>query len=357
MKNQTIIDVELGDRAYPITIGASILEDKFDFDQWIKGKDCLIVTNEIVAPLFLDLLLSSIKNKKVETLILPDGESNKTFHVWSQVLDKLVEMKASRDSTVIALGGGVIGDIVGFASASYMRGLSYIQIPTTLLSQVDSSVGGKTGINHSQGKNLIGAFYQPSLVLIDINTLSTLPKRELICGLAEIIKYGAIFDKDFFNWLEENISNLLNKKPEALIHAISISCSIKAKIVSDDEFEVGKRAILNFGHTFAHALENILGYGKLQHGEAVAIGMILAAKLSPIENYDLERLETLIKKAHLPHKVDLIDANEMLEKMLLDKKVKAKQLRLVLLRSLGNAYIEENIRHETILDVINKTLS
>jgi len=357
LKNQTIIDVELGDRAYPITIGASILEDKFDFDQWIKGKDCLIVTNEIVAPLFLDLLLSSIKNKKVETLILPDGESNKTFHVWSQVLDKLVEMKASRDSTVIALGGGVIGDIVGFASASYMRGLSYIQIPTTLLSQVDSSVGGKTGINHSQGKNLIGAFYQPSLVLIDINTLSTLPKRELICGLAEIIKYGAIFDKDFFNWLEENISNLLNKNPEALIHAISISCSIKAKIVSDDEFEVGKRAILNFGHTFAHALENLLGYGKLKHGEAVAIGMILASKLSPIENDDLRKLENLIKKAQLPHTADLIDANEMLEKMLLDKKVKSKQLRLVLLRSLGNAYVEENISHERILNVISKTLS
>ena len=357
MKNQTIIDVELGDRAYPITIGASILEDKFDFDQWIKGKDCLIVTNEIVAPLFLDLLLSSIKNKKVETLILPDGESNKTFHVWSQVLDKLVEMKASRDSTVIALGGGVIGDIVGFASASYMRGLSYIQIPTTLLSQVDSSVGGKTGINHSQGKNLIGAFYQPSLVLIDINTLSTLPKRELICGLAEIIKYGAIFDNDFFSWLEENISYLLNKNTEALIHAISISCSIKAKIVSDDEFEVGKRAILNFGHTFAHALENLLGYGKLKHGEAVAIGMILASKLSPIENDDLRKLENLIKKAQLPHTADLIDANEMLEKMLLDKKVKSKQLRLVLLRSLGNAYVEENISHERILNVISKTLS
>tara|TARA_B100000959_G_scaffold287569_1_gene374265 strand:- start:22824 stop:23897 length:1074 start_codon:yes stop_codon:yes gene_type:complete len=357
LKNQTIITVKLDDRAYPITIGASILENKFDFDPWIKGKDCLIVTNVNVAPLYLDLLLSNIKNKKVETLILPDGESNKTLHIWSQILDKLVAMKANRDSTVIALGGGVIGDVVGFASASYMRGLPYIQIPTTLLSQVDSSVGGKTGINHSQGKNLIGAFYQPSLVLVDINTLSTLPNRELICGLAEIIKYGAIFDKEFFCWLEKNISNLLNRNSEALVHAISISCSIKAKIVSEDEFETGRRIILNFGHTFAHALENLLGYGKLQHGEAVAIGMILAAKLSPIENDDLERLEHLIKKAQLPCKVDSIDSNEMLEIMLLDKKVRAKQLRLVLLSSLGNAYVEEDISHERILDVINKTLS
>ena len=357
MKNQKIINVKLGDRAYPITIGNSILGNKFDFDQWIKGKDCLVVTNEIVAPLYLDLLLSSINNKKVETLILPDGESNKTLHIWTQVLDKLVSMKANRDSTVIALGGGVIGDMVGFASASYMRGLSYIQIPTTLLSQVDSSVGGKTGINHAQGKNLIGAFYQPSLVLIDINVLSTLPKRELICGLAEIIKYGAIFDKNFFCWLEKNIDNLLNKNSESLIQAISTSCSIKAKIVCDDEFEMGRRAILNFGHTFAHALENLLGYGKLQHGEAVAIGMILAAKLSPIKNDELGRLENLIKKAQLPCKVDSIDANEMLELMMLDKKVTAKKLRLVLLSSLGNAYVEGNISHERILDLINKTLS
>ena len=357
MINQETLHVQLDERAYPIIIGASFFKNGFNFDEWVKGKDCLIVTNEVVAPLYLKALESQLKNKNVVSLVLPDGESNKTLEIWTQIIDKLVKMKASRDTTIIALGGGVIGDITGFAAASYMRGISYIQVPTTLLSQVDSSVGGKTGINHIQGKNLVGAFHQPKLVLIDIDTLKTLPERELISGLAEVIKYGAIADNKFFCWLENNIEYLLTRNPETLIKAILKSCSIKAQVVGEDEFENGKRAILNFGHTFGHAIENIKGYGEILHGEAIAIGMILAAEISPLDDIEINRLETLIKKAGLPHKIDSLKIDDMYQAMLMDKKVQSKKLRYILLRSLGEAFIDDNVTEENVLGVISNRMA
>jgi len=276
LKNKSVIKVNLFDRSYPIEISSSLI-DEFNFSELISGNDCLIVTNEIIAPIYLNALINNIKTNNIETLILKDGESTKTEKTWSYIIGKLVDMRANRDTTILALGGGVIGDIVGFAAATYMRGLPFIQIPTSLLAQVDSSVGGKTGINHAKGKNLIGSFYQPIAVVSDIDVLKTLPDRDYKCGLAEIIKYGAIYDSDFFVWLEGNISLLLKRDDDALIYAISRSCEIKADIVSQDELETGKRAILNFGHTFAHAYEASLGYSKkLNHGEAVILGIITA---------------------------------------------------------------------------------
>ena len=243
MSNHNVIKVNLQDRSYPITIGSALLSDDFNSDKWIQGKDCLIVTNETVAPLYLDAMKSNIDHKTIEVITIKDGEHYKTIDTWSKIIDKLTAMRANRDTTIIALGGGVLGDIAGFAAATFMRGLPFIQVPTTLLAQVDSSVGGKTGVNHKDGKNLIGSFYQPRMVISDIDVLSTLPDREYKCGLAEIIKYGAIYDVDFFAWLESNMSELLNRVPKKLIYAISRSCQIKANIVGEDEFEIGKRAI------------------------------------------------------------------------------------------------------------------
>ena len=357
MSNHNVIKVNLQDRSYPITIGSALLSDGLNSDTWIQGKDCLIVTNETVAPLYLDVMKSNIDDKTIEVITIKDGEHYKTIDTWSKIIDKLTAMRANRDTTIIALGGGVLGDIAGFAAATFMRGLPFIQVPTTLLAQVDSSVGGKTGVNHKDGKNLIGSFYQPRMVISDIDVLSTLPDREYKCGLAEIIKYGAIYDVDFFAWLESNMSGLLNRAPKKLIYAISRSCQIKANIVGEDEFEIGKRAILNFGHTFGHALENIMGYGELLHGEAVAIGMIIASKLSPINSLERNRLISLIKSANLPHKIELNDENQMLDVMKTDKKVKNKKLRFVLLRSLGEAFVKEDLSEKEILDAINNPVS
>ena len=357
MSNHNVIKVNLQDRSYPITIGSALLSDNFNSDKWIQGKDCLIVTNETVAPLYLDAMKSNIDHKTIEVITIKDGEHYKTIDTWSKIIDKLTAMRANRDTTIIALGGGVLGDIAGFAAATFMRGLPFIQVPTTLLAQVDSSVGGKTGVNHKDGKNLIGSFYQPRMVISDIDVLSTLPDREYKCGLAEIIKYGAIYDVDFFAWLESNMSELLNRVPKKLIYAISRSCQIKANIVGEDELEIGKRATLNFGHTFGHALENIMGYGELLHGEAVAIGMIIASKLSPINSLERNRLISLIKSANLPHKIELNDENQMLDVMRTDKKVKNKKLRFVLLRSLGEAFVEEDLSEKEILDAINNPVS
>ena len=357
MSNHNVIKVNLQDRSYPITIGSALLSDGLNSDTWIQGKDCLIVTNETVAPLYLDVMKSNIDDKTIEVITIKDGEHYKTIDTWSKIIDKLTAMRANRDTTIIALGGGVLGDIAGFAAATFMRGLPFIQVPTTLLAQVDSSVGGKTGVNHKDGKNLIGSFYQPRMVISDIDVLSTLPDREYKCGLAEIIKYGAIYDVDFFAWLESNMSELLNRVPKKLIYAISRSCQIKANIVGEDEFEIGKRAILNFGHTFGHALENIMGYGELLHGEAVAIGMIIASKLSPINSLERNRLISLIKAANLPHKIELNDEKQMLDVMKTDKKVKNKKLRFVLLRSLGEAFVEEDLSEKEILDAINNPVS
>jgi 3-dehydroquinate synthase len=339
MTVQQIISVDLGERSYPIAIGSGLLDGEFDLAKFVPGPHCLIVSNETVAPLYLDRILPNFNGKNTATLALPDGEVHKTVATMQKVLDQLVASRANRDTTVVALGGGVVGDIAGFAAACYMRGVAFIQVPTTLLAQVDSSVGGKTGVNHPEGKNLIGAFHQPQVVMIDIDTLDTLPDREFKAGLAEVIKYGAICDIEFFAWLEQNMPALLAKDPAALVHAVRRSCELKAMVVAEDERESGRRAILNFGHTFGHAIEHCLGYGQWLHGEAVAAGMVMAAELSDPGKADVERLRSLIVAAGLPVLPPAIDTDTWLRAMGMDKKVQQKQLRFVLLKVLGDAYI------------------
>lgn len=335
----TTLTVELGERSYPIVIGRELLGGGFDLAAELRGRQCLVVSNTTVAPLYLDRLTAGLGDHDVASISLPDGEAYKTLDTFSSVLDALADNGANRDTTVIALGGGVVGDIAGFAAASYMRGVDFIQVPTTLLAQVDSSVGGKTGVNHARGKNLVGAFYQPRLVLIDTDTLTTLADRELSAGLAEVIKHGAICDAAFFAWLEDNMSALLARDPAALAHAIERCCAIKAAVVAEDERESGRRAILNFGHTFGHAIERHEGYGEWLHGEAVAAGMLMAARLSGLGDEELIRLEKLVAAAGLPVAPPHIDAQQWLDIMGMDKKVHRQQLRFVLLRSLGDAYV------------------
>ena len=338
MPINSTIDVELGERSYPIVIGRELLDGHFDMSNYLRGQDCLVVSNETVAPLYLDRVLPNLGSSDVTTLSLPDGEAFKTVATMQTILDELVKSGANRDTTLVALGGGVVGDITGFAAACYMRGVAFIQVPTTLLAQVDSSVGGKTGVNHEQGKNLVGAFHQPQLVLIDTDTLATLPDRELSAGLAEVIKYGAICDPDFFAWLEANMTALLDRDADALAQAIRRSCELKAEVVAEDERETGRRAILNFGHTFGHAIERCQGYGDWLHGEAVAAGMIMAATLSGLRAEDIGRLERLVDAAGLPTTPPAIDSERWLAAMGMDKKVQQKQLRFVLLHALGDAY-------------------
>ena len=352
MAIHTTINVNLGERSYPIVIGNGLLGD-FDLTDFLIGPDCLVVTNETVGPLYLDTLG---KNLPAESVVsLPDGEQHKTLSNAAQVLDQLVSSHANRDATVVALGGGVVGDIAGFAAACYMRGIAFIQVPTTLLSQVDSSVGGKTGVNHEQGKNLIGAFHQPQLVLIDTDTLTTLPDRELRAGLAEVIKYGAIADLEFFGWLEDNIGDLLGRNPDALAYAIQRSCELKAEVVADDEREAGRRAILNYGHTFGHAIENSVGYGEWLHGEAIAAGMLMAAELSGIGDDEVTRLQNLVEAAGLPTSPPAIGAENMMSAMKMDKKVQAKQIRFVLLRTLGDAYVTSDYDAGRLDQILEKT--
>ena len=335
----TTLTVDLGNRSYPIVIGRGLLGGGFDLAQFVRGTDCLVVSNETVGPLYYEKLLPNLNGRDVSSVNLPDGEANKTVATMQTVLDALVESRANRDVCLIALGGGVVGDITGFAAACYMRGIDFIQVPTTLLAQVDSSVGGKTGVNHAQGKNLIGAFHQPRMVLIDTDTLGTLPDRELSAGLAEVIKHGVICDPEFFAWLESNIAALLRRDPDALEHAIRRCCEIKAEVVAEDEREAGRRAILNFGHTFGHAIEYSQGYGEWLHGEAVAAGMVMAAKLSGLDQVDVQRLVDLLKAAGLPVAPPAIGATDWKRAMGMDKKVKGKQLRFVLLRSIGDCYV------------------
>jgi len=342
------ISVDLAERGYPIVIGRGLLNGSFDLGAYIHGPDCLVVSNETVAPLYLNKLESKLADHKTTSISLPDGESFKSVATMQTVLDKLVAMSANRDTTVIALGGGVVGDIAGFAAACYMRGVDFVQVPTSLLAQVDSSVGGKTGVNHDKGKNLIGAFHQPRLVLIDTDTLSTLPERELKAGLAEVIKYGAICDFEFFAWLEANMAALLEKDPDALAYAIQRSCQLKAEVVADDERESGRRAILNFGHTFGHAIEHCLGYGEWLHGEAVAAGMLMAAELSDIPARDQKRLKDLLGAAGLPTRPPAISAERWLDAMGMDKKVQQKKLRFALLRSLGDAFVTADYEKERL---------
>ncbi len=352
MSTNRTITVELGDRSYPIVIGRGLLGGGFALAKYSAGIDCLIVSNETVAPLYLQQLKADLDGCSIDVLELPDGEEFKTIETATHVLDRLVQARAGRDTTVIALGGGVVGDITGFAAACYMRGVAFIQVPTTLLAQVDSSVGGKTGVNHPQGKNLIGAFHQPKIVLIDTETLNTLPDRELRAGLAEVIKYGAIADKTFFAWLEANMDALLAKDPDALAHAVQRSCEIKAAVVADDEREAGRRAILNFGHTFAHAIEHCQGYGDWLHGEAVAAGMVMAGELSGLGAGDASRLKNLVASAGLPTAPPPAGSKALLDAMGLDKKVQQKQLRFVLLRVLGKAYVTPDYNEARLLHIL-----
>jgi len=333
------ITVDLSERSYPIVIGSGLLDGGFNLGDFVKGSDCLIVSNETVAPLYLKRLLPNLADKNVSTVELPDGESYKTVATLQKILDALVESGANRDTTVVALGGGVVGDIAGFAAACYLRGVSFVQVPTTLLAQVDSSVGGKTGVNHPGGKNFIGAFHQPQVVMIDTDSLQTLPPRELQAGLAEVIKYGAICDLEFLGWLEDNMLALLGKDPDALAHAIRRSCELKAEVVAEDERESGRRAILNFGHTFGHAIEHSLGYGEWLHGEAVAAGMIMAARLSGLGDAEIARLIAVTAAAGLPVEPPPIPVENWLQAMGMDKKVQQKKLRFVLLNALGDAYV------------------
>ena len=346
------LTVELGDRSYPIVIGRGLLDGHFDLSEFMRGSDCLVVSNETVALLYYDKLLPSLGECNVTGINLPDGESFKTVATMQTILDRLVEARANRDVAVVALGGGVVGDITGFAAACYMRGVDFIQVPTTLLAQVDSSVGGKTGVNHPQGKNLIGAFHQPQVVLIDTDTLGTLPDRELAAGLAEVIKHGVICDAGFFEWLEANMPRLLARDPDALAHAIRRCCEIKAEVVAEDEREAGRRAILNFGHTFGHAIEHCQGYGEWLHGEAVAAGMLMAARLSGLAAGEVERLTDVVAAAGLPTQPPAIAPGDWLAAMGMDKKVQGKQLRFVLLDAIGKCRVSSDYDDERLDEIL-----
>ena len=351
------LHVELGDRRYPIFIGSDLNPESL-LEPYIKGKQVMIVTNTTVAPLYLEHYLTAIEalGKKVATCILPDGEKYKNIEHLNLIFDALLKAGFNRDATVLALGGGVIGDMAGFASACFQRGVYFIQVPTTLLSQVDSSVGGKTGINHPLGKNMIGAFQQPQVVLADMSQLSTLADRELSAGLAEVIKYALLGDLDFLVWLEENMDGLVGRDSALLAEAVYRSCAHKARIVANDEKEQGERALLNLGHTFGHAIESYLGYGIWLHGEAVATGMVMAADLSQrlgwISVEDLERTKKIIQRAHLPVKCPAIPLDEFLAYMAHDKKVLNGQLRLVLMKSLGQAVITKEFDVELMKQAI-----
>jgi 3-dehydroquinate synthase len=354
-----ILNVDLGDRSYPIYIGEGLLTQPAFVEKHIVSNQVLIVTNETIAPMYLSQLVDQLPvGVDVRTAILPDGERFKTLEYLNKIFDSLLENRCNRQVTLIALGGGVIGDMTGFAAASYQRGVSFIQLPTTLLSQVDSSVGGKTGVNHRLGKNMIGAFYQPKAVLIDTTVLSTLPAKELSAGLAEVIKYGAINDVDFFVWLEKNIEYLLAQKADALIYAIKRSCEKKAEIVEKDEKESGIRATLNFGHTFGHAIETHMGYGEWLHGEAVAAGMCLAAELSVelgwMSSDEAARIKALCIKASLPVKApEEMDGADFIKHMKVDKKNTSCSIRLVLLKNLGEAVIYDCTDESLIKKVID----
>lgn len=343
------VRIELGDRSYPIVIASGVLADAQTWAQCPKAQHAFIVTNTTVGPLFAAQLAGALQSRypQVHTLELPDGEAHKNWLTLNQVFDALLQHGCERSTVVFALGGGVVGDLAGFAAACYMRGVPFVQVPTTLLAQVDSSVGGKTAINHPLGKNMIGAFYQPHRVVCDLATLGSLPQREFAAGLAEVIKYGPIADMQFFGWLEANMDALLAREPVALTHAVRRSVEIKARIVAADEREGGLRAVLNFGHTFGHAIETALGYGQWLHGEAVAVGMCMAASLSArlglLGDNVVQRLVSLIERAGLPTRVPALDAHDNLgtwmRLMQLDKKAHAGDIRFVLLNGPGQAIV------------------
>jgi 3-dehydroquinate synthase len=353
------LTVDLDERSYPIYIGENLYYSNEIIDKHIQGKQVVIISNETVAPLYIDNLCQTLASRSPLNIILPDGEKYKNLATLEEIFNQLLSGKCARDVTLIALGGGVVGDITGFAAACYQRGVNFIQIPTTLLAQVDSSVGGKTGVNHALGKNMIGAFYQPQCVIADINTLRTLPERELSAGLAEIIKYGLLGDYDFFVWLEDNMQKLLRLETDAIAYAIHRSCQCKAEVVASDEQEKsGRRALLNLGHTFGHAIEAGMGYGVWLHGEAVACGMSIAAEFSARMNWlsidDVERINQLLLNAKLPVKLPQeLSADQMLDLMSVDKKILDGKLNLVLLKAIGDAVLTNKFDK----DLLNSTLT
>ncbi|WP_305856205.1 3-dehydroquinate synthase [Balneatrix alpica] len=353
------LHVDLGDRSYPIHIGENLLDQPELLREHIRSHQVLVVTNTTVAPLYLAKVQAALQGLQVDTVVLPDGEAYKDLAHLNLIFDELLAKAHNRTTTLIALGGGVVGDMTGFAAASYQRGVDFIQIPTTLLSQVDSSVGGKTGVNHPLGKNMIGAFYQPKLVLADIAVLSTLPERELSAGLAEVIKYGLITDIAFLAWLEQNMPALRQGAADALEYAIYRSCQIKADIVAADEREGGVRALLNLGHTFGHAIEAHQGYGNWLHGEAVAAGTMLAAKMSArlgwLSEAEVQRVAAVLDAAGLPtESPEDMDAEAFLRWMAVDKKVLHGKLRLVLLEGLGNGVVSADYAPEALLETLAK---
>jgi 3-dehydroquinate synthase len=338
------LTVDLGDRAYPIYIGSDLIGNAELYRRHVPGRQVMVVTNETVAPLYLDKVLAALDGYQVQTVVLPDGEQYKNLEVLNRIYDALLTARFDRRCTLLALGGGVVGDMTGFAAATYQRGVNFIQVPTTLLAQVDSSVGGKTGVNHPLGKNMIGAFHQPLCVVADTATLDTLPDRELSAGLAEVIKYGLIDDPELFAWLEASMDALVARDREALAYAIERSCADKARVVAADEKEAGQRALLNLGHTFGHAIETGMGYGQWLHGEAVGAGMCMAGEMSRrlgwISDEDQQRIVDLVRRAGLPvAPPEDMSGERFLELMAVDKKVLDGQLRLVLMKSLCHSVV------------------
>jgi 3-dehydroquinate synthase len=350
----TRLKVELGERGYPIDIGAGLIERSELFAPHVRGRRAAIVTNETVAPLYAPRLEATLvaAGAQCQRIVLADGEAAKTWQTLDAIFTALLAAQADRNTVLVALGGGVVGDLAGFAAATYQRGIAHLQVPTTLLAQVDSSVGGKTAINHPLGKNMIGAFHQPQAVVADTSTLATLPPREYAAGLAEVVKYGAIHDLQFLDWIEDNAERLVARDAAALAHAIARSCEIKAAIVAADERESGTRALLNFGHTFAHAIESAAGYGSWLHGEAVAAGMALAARLSAslgrLPQGDAQRLIALLERLRLPVKPPRFSRDVWLEYMGRDKKNEGGRITFILLDSLGRAAIAKDVSRRVL---------
>lgn len=350
------LQVDLGERAYPVLIGAGLLGKPGLLSPYLGGAQAMVVTNKTVSPLFLDKLLGSLGGVDADVVELDDGERFKTLATYSRVINALMDKRHNRTTTLIALGGGVVGDIAGFAAATFQRGVPFIQAPTTLLAQVDSSVGGKTGVNHADGKNMIGAFHQPSCVVADIQALQTLPEREYRAGLAEVVKYGVIQDAEFFGWLEGQVEALLAREPATLIHAIRRSCEIKAAVVQADEREAGARMILNYGHTFGHALEAATQYRTLLHGEAVAIGMVMAAHLAErcgrLSAAAVGRIRGLLGRCGLPTVPPKLESDALLTAMAMDKKALGGLIRLVLPDAIGTVSVTTDIPREAILETL-----
>jgi len=350
------LNVSLGERSYPILIGAGLLRSGELLSAQLSGRDAVLISNSVVAPLYAPLLKQALHGQRVVEVVLPDGEQHKSLATASRVFDVLIANRVGRDAVVLALGGGVVGDLAGFVAACYQRGIDLLQIPTTLLAQVDSSVGGKTAVNHPGGKNMIGAFHQPRAVIADTEVLRTLPDRELRAGLAEVVKYGLICDPEFFDWIEANIDALLARSTDALSHAIFRSCQIKAQIVGRDEREQGERALLNLGHTFGHAIESATGYLDWQHGEAVGAGMLMAAEMSQrlghLDTAVVARLRALLQRCGLPVAAPRIGAARAFDYMRLDKKVHGGRIRLVLLQQLGRAMVTSDYPDAALRDTL-----